>query len=119
MTTVYTVTTAYNGDSPDGAAEADVRVFAELPPARACYEQTRQQLGLWSTEEPHGAAPDVYPDHGWILAYAAPGEDVQAFDEADAVGVALRAHPLLPADPCPRCGGDHDRIDRREPCPTT
>lgn len=21
-------------------------------------------------------------------------------------------------DPCPRCGGDHDRIDRREPCPT-
>ncbi len=20
-------------------------------------------------------------------------------------------------DPCPRCGGDHDRIDRREPCP--
>jgi hypothetical protein len=22
-----------------------------------------------------------------------------------------------PADPCPRCGGDHDRIDRREPCP--
>jgi hypothetical protein len=19
-------------------------------------------------------------------------------------------------DPCPRCGGDHDRIDRREPC---
>lgn len=22
-------------------------------------------------------------------------------------------------DPCPRCGGEHDRIDRREPCPTT
>lgn len=22
-------------------------------------------------------------------------------------------------DPCPRCGGDHDRIDRREPCEPT
>jgi hypothetical protein len=22
------------------------------------------------------------------------------------------------ADPCPRCDGDHDRIDKREPCPT-
>ena len=23
------------------------------------------------------------------------------------------------SDPCPRCGGDHDRIDRRDPCPVT
>jgi hypothetical protein len=23
----------------------------------------------------------------------------------------------LDDDPCPRCGGDHDRLDRREPCP--
>jgi hypothetical protein len=25
---------------------------------------------------------------------------------------------IAETDPCPRCGGDHDRIDAREPCPT-
>jgi len=25
---------------------------------------------------------------------------------------------ILDTDSCPRCAGDHDRIDRREPCPT-
>jgi hypothetical protein len=32
--------------------------------------------------------------------------------------IDLIARLFRPADdPCPRCSGDHDRIDRREPCP--
>lgn len=98
MQTVYTVTMAFNGDSPDGSASADVRVFGTLESARSYYEKVRHEyvgrdfLGLWSTETPHGEAPDEYPEHGWLLSYASPGDE---FDE-DEVGISLRAHPVLP-----------------------
>lgn len=101
METVYTVTTALNGDSPDGSARADVRVFATLEAARAYYEAERHGytgrrfVGLWSTETPNGPAPDEYPPHGWTLAYASPGEEDQPFDEEDEVGITLAVHPLL------------------------
>lgn len=95
--TVYTVTTAFNGDSPDGSASADVRVFNTLEGARDYYEKARREyagrgyVGLWSTEAPHSEAPDEYPDYGWLLAYASPGEGAE-----DEVGISLRAHPVLP-----------------------
>lgn len=98
---VYTVTTAYNGDSPDGSASATVEVYADLPTARAAYESERQEyagrdyVGLWSTETPNGPAPEELPDAGWILAYAAPGEDDKPFDEEDEVGITLAAHPVV------------------------
>jgi hypothetical protein len=102
---VYTVTTAWNGDSPDGAAMADVITFATLEPARAYFEKTRHAyagrsyVGLWSTEAPNGPAPDELPASGWLLAYAAPGEEITGIDGADEVGIALRAHPLLDGAP--------------------
>jgi hypothetical protein len=104
--TVYTVTTAWNGDSADGSAQADVRVFATLEAARAYYDRERLNIhgrnwsGLWSTEAPYGPAPDEYPDHGWVLAYAAPGDEAGEGDPyaGDEVGMTLRAHPLLGAE---------------------
>jgi hypothetical protein len=100
MQEVYTVTTAFNGDSPDGSAMADVRVFATLEAARAYYEAARHgyagrdYVGLWSTEEPNGPSPDELPAHGWVLAYAAPGEADKEYGAEDEVGIALRAHPV-------------------------
>jgi len=100
MDDVYTVTVTLNGDSPDGSAMADVYVFGTLEAARADYEQRRSTwvgrdyIGLWSTEYPNGSPPEELPDHGWIIAYAAPGEETGEggeFEE-DAVGIALRAH---------------------------
>lgn len=102
METVYTVTMAWNGDSPDGSSTADVRVFAHLDEARSYYEHARRNyagrdyIGLWSTEAPNGDPPDdEYPETGWLLSYAAPGEEDKEFDEEDEVGISFRAHPLI------------------------
>ena len=48
----------------------------------------------------------------WDLRYAWAASEREA-ERAEAI---IREEAQKP-DPCPRCGGDHDRIDRREPCP--
>jgi hypothetical protein len=60
---------------------------------------------------PGRAAQSLWCDRNWHDGTCCPGSIRQWHQD----------HDLLPPepddDPCPRCGGDHDRIDRREPCP--
>jgi hypothetical protein len=37
--------------------------------------------------------------------------------EPEPAGGRVELLSINDLDPCPRCGGDHDRIDKREPCP--
>jgi hypothetical protein len=53
----------------------------------------------------------------WAPEPAAAEAATRAVDDAAAARDQYPAEP--DDDPCPRCGGDHDRIDRREPCPET
>jgi hypothetical protein len=51
----------------------------------------------------------------WDLRYAWAASEREA-ERAEAI-IREEAQKPDDDDPCPRCGGDHDRIDRREPCP--
>lgn len=54
---------------------------------------------------------------GWLTACP---EDIFLRAERLLARVRRAAYPevkLDDDDPCPRCGGDHDRIDSRDPCP--
>jgi hypothetical protein len=62
--------------------------------------------------EAGGAGVRRYHPGGWAGCVAA----AKNYHRAELDAAIVRIGQRMTADPCPRCGGDHDRIDRREPC---
>jgi hypothetical protein len=104
----YRITDTETGQSHRGNDLHGPAVRVIDPP----HELSAMLSFLSAAAEHYGSRMAPYgreDDAPWFPAWL----QERAYINSDEIDMAS-----LELDTCPRCGGDHDRIDRREPCPT-